>query len=230
MVPASQAALLPVRADAVPDRHATVGGDRAAVGRRGPCARHASRFAAHATSGAENAPKTAAASRTVYVVPAGARCAARTAMPLHAQPDDYVFINEMTGGPINQGEWAREFWHRPLRAAEHPAAEVLRDPPHVHLDRPHRRRQPEVAGRAVRQLGRDDRAALWAVPGGRGRGPAAAARARIRTERPDRSAKRRSKTANPEGQVRRFRRKTLAKRKWSQRESNPCSRRERPVS
>ena len=29
---------------------------------------------------------------------------------------DYVFRNEMTGGPINQGEWAREFWHRPLRA------------------------------------------------------------------------------------------------------------------
>ena len=40
----------------------------------------------------------------------------RAMMPLHARPDDYVFINELTGGPIDQGEWAREFWHRPLRA------------------------------------------------------------------------------------------------------------------
>jgi hypothetical protein len=45
-----------------------------------------------------------------------ARETLRAMMPLHARPDDYVFINELTGGPIDQGEWAREFWHRPLRA------------------------------------------------------------------------------------------------------------------
>ena len=65
--------------------------------------------------GAENAPKTRGSNRTVYAV-TPVREALRAAMPLHARPDDYVFVNECTRGPIDQGEWAREFWHRPLRS------------------------------------------------------------------------------------------------------------------
>lgn len=65
--------------------------------------------------GAENAPKTRGSNRTVYLVHP-VREALRVMMPLHARPDDYVFVNELTRGPIDQGEWAREFWHRPLRA------------------------------------------------------------------------------------------------------------------
>ncbi len=65
--------------------------------------------------GTENAPKTRGSHRTVYMVKP-VREALRAMMPLHARPDDYVCANEVTGGPIDQGEWAREFWHRPLRA------------------------------------------------------------------------------------------------------------------
>lgn len=65
--------------------------------------------------GAENAPKTRGSRRTVYMVQP-VHEALRARMPLHARPDDYVFASEVTGGPIDQGEWAREFWHRPLRA------------------------------------------------------------------------------------------------------------------
>jgi integrase len=65
--------------------------------------------------GAENEPKTRGSNRTVYAVTAVLE-ALRAAMPLHARSDDYVFVNAWTGGPIDQGEWAREFWHRPLRA------------------------------------------------------------------------------------------------------------------
>jgi hypothetical protein len=36
--------------------------------------------------------------------------------PLHVEPNAYAFTNARTGGQINQSEWAREFWHRPLRA------------------------------------------------------------------------------------------------------------------
>jgi len=65
--------------------------------------------------GAENAPKTRGSERAVYLLPI-VRQTLRCAMPLHAGADDYVFRNEVTGGPIDQGEWAREFWPRPLRA------------------------------------------------------------------------------------------------------------------
>jgi integrase len=65
--------------------------------------------------GAENAPKTRGSNRTLYAV-GPVREALRAMMPLHARPDDCVFVNQLTGGPIDQGEWAREFWHRPLRA------------------------------------------------------------------------------------------------------------------
>jgi integrase len=65
--------------------------------------------------GAENAPKTRGSNRTVYAVQVVVE-ALRAILPLHVRPDDYVFINERTRGPIDQGEWAREFWHRPLRA------------------------------------------------------------------------------------------------------------------
>ncbi len=65
--------------------------------------------------GAENAPKTSGSERTIRILPL-VRDTLRNAMPLHARADDYVFVNEVTAGPIHQGEWAREFWHRPLRA------------------------------------------------------------------------------------------------------------------
>jgi integrase len=65
--------------------------------------------------GAESAPKPRGSERTVYLLPA-VRKALAAAMPAGSGPTDYVFTNEVTRGPINQGEWAREFWHRPLEA------------------------------------------------------------------------------------------------------------------
>jgi len=67
--------------------------------------------------GAESAPKTRGSERTVYLLPI-VRNTLRRALARGAGPDDYVFTNEVTGGPIDQGEWAREFWHRPLTELE----------------------------------------------------------------------------------------------------------------
>jgi len=65
--------------------------------------------------GAEHAPKTRGSERTVYLLPT-VRKVLVAAVPAGTGPDHYVFANEVTGGPIHQGEWAREFWHRPLDA------------------------------------------------------------------------------------------------------------------
>jgi len=65
--------------------------------------------------GTENAPKTAGSERTIRVLSI-VRDTLLGAMPLHARGEDYVFINELTREPIHQGEWGKEFWHRPLRA------------------------------------------------------------------------------------------------------------------
>jgi integrase len=64
--------------------------------------------------GGEGAPKTAGSERTIRLLPDVCECL-RGLMLLNASADDYVFTNAVTGGPLNQGEWAREFWHRPLR-------------------------------------------------------------------------------------------------------------------
>ncbi len=65
--------------------------------------------------GAEGAPKTARSARTIRLLPYVREILAEL-KPLHADADAYVFTNARTGGPINQSEWAREFWGRPLRA------------------------------------------------------------------------------------------------------------------
>jgi hypothetical protein len=65
--------------------------------------------------GAESAPKTRGSERTVFLL-STVRKTLVASMGRGTRPGDYVFTNEVTGGPINQGEWAREFWRRPLEA------------------------------------------------------------------------------------------------------------------
>lgn len=80
-------------------------------------ARHTIQVRRSRYHGAESAPKTRGSERAVYLLPI-VRNTLRRALPQLAAADGYVFTNEVTGGPINQGEWAREFWRRPLTELE----------------------------------------------------------------------------------------------------------------
>jgi integrase len=66
--------------------------------------------------GQEGPPKTRKSRRTIRLLP-GVRDVLRDLKPLRAEAESYVFVNREHGGPIHQGEWAREFWWRPRRAS-----------------------------------------------------------------------------------------------------------------
>jgi integrase len=65
--------------------------------------------------GIDRAAKTRGSTRTLLLLP-DVRDVLRDLVPLHADPTRFLFTNRYTGGPINQGEWAREYWGRCLRA------------------------------------------------------------------------------------------------------------------
>jgi integrase len=65
--------------------------------------------------GVDGATKTRGSTRTILLLP-DVLDVLRDLVPLHADPTAFLFTNRYTGGPINQGEWAREYWGRCLEA------------------------------------------------------------------------------------------------------------------
>ena len=65
--------------------------------------------------GGEASPKTRGSARTITLLP-GVCAVLRELMPLHVDPDGYVFTNARNGGPINASTWPADHWRAALRA------------------------------------------------------------------------------------------------------------------
>lgn len=116
--------------------------------------------------GAEHPPKTKKSERTIPL-PSAVVEVLRELVPLHVDPEAYLFTNCRNGGPIDQGEFGKAHWQGALRAVGVEGAKVLRDEAHVHqLDRAEDP-EPEGAGALLWNLGGHDRAALRPVHGRR---------------------------------------------------------------
>jgi len=62
--------------------------------------------------GQESAPKTRMSHRRIKVSEELFRIIEGLAMPGHQNYDEYVFYNKANGGPLNTGQWARDYWKR----------------------------------------------------------------------------------------------------------------------
>lgn len=65
--------------------------------------------------GVDGETKTRGSKRTIDLTPE-VTAVLRDLVPLKVDPARFLFTNRYTGGAINQGEWAREYWGRCLRA------------------------------------------------------------------------------------------------------------------
>ena len=62
--------------------------------------------------GQEKAPKTRKSYRKIKVDSQLLQVVQDLEMPGHDGHDDYVFYNKANGGPLNSGQWARDYWKR----------------------------------------------------------------------------------------------------------------------
>jgi integrase len=65
--------------------------------------------------GAEHPPKTSKSARTVRLPPT-VTAVLRELLPLHVDPNAYLFTNAKNGGPIDQSEFGKTHWRTAIRA------------------------------------------------------------------------------------------------------------------
>lgn len=178
--------------------------------------------------GIDGATKTRGSTRTLLLLP-DVRDVLRDLVPLHANPTRFLFTNRYTGGPINQSEWAREYWGRCLRATG------IRPRPFYNT----RHAFISIAltnGVNLKWLAEYCGTSVEMIENHYGRfmqTHAAIQLALLIGRDTERSARQMPAVAmqKPASPVfGRSERKYPYKSKWSQGDSNPCCRRERPVS
>ena len=126
--------------------------------RRGRLSVRASR-----TLGEDNPPKTKKSKRTITVRPEVVAVLRDMPQPLHVTADDFVFTTADRATGRRRALRPAALASRPPRDGDS-AAEVLRHAPHVHLGVLRGGLQHQAPRRLLRDVGRDDRAALRRLP------------------------------------------------------------------
>lgn len=70
--------------------------------------------------GEESAPKTSGSFRKIKVSSELIEVLGELAIPGHDRPEDHVFYNKVSGGPLDAGQWARIYWKRICEGAKVP--------------------------------------------------------------------------------------------------------------